>query len=218
MGLTRVRQCAECGSSFGAKRNEIYCSARCGDASRRKSDQQREEKAARDVLSQRRQDRHGDVADAVSDGDPDQISVRPHDLWKASSALRRKRNSDRARLVKAHKVSLFASGSLSCAVCGWNVPEAIADESTAMVVHMHHVVPVACGGSDDAENLVALCPNHHTIAHRIGTQKNGRWFGAESADKLVSEIHQLERDPESWTAAQFERRRVYVLRDDTDAK
>lgn len=147
---------------------------------------------------------------------PLQDAVRPHDLWKASAVLRRKRNSDRARLIKAHKVGLFAAGTLSCAVCGWSVPTAIADESTAMVVHMHHVIPVACGGDDVAENLVALCPNHHTIAHRLGTQRDGRWFGSLSGDELVSDIRLLETDPEGWKRAQQTTRQRYVLRDDAE--
>lgn len=41
-----------------------------------------------------------------------------------------------------------------CMVCGWDVS-----------VDTHHVTPRREGGTNDAENLAVLCPNHHRMAH-----------------------------------------------------
>lgn len=42
-----------------------------------------------------------------------------------------------------------------CAVCSF-------DE----VVEVHHIIPQRVGGTDDPENLILLCPNHHAMADR----------------------------------------------------
>lgn len=42
-----------------------------------------------------------------------------------------------------------------CAVCSF-------DE----VVEIHHIVPKRAHGTDDPENLILLCPNHHAMADR----------------------------------------------------
>jgi predicted restriction endonuclease len=43
----------------------------------------------------------------------------------------------------------------ACAICGFNI-----------VVHVHHIIPAAAGGSNKIENLIVLCPNHHEMADR----------------------------------------------------
>jgi len=42
-----------------------------------------------------------------------------------------------------------------CAVCGF-------DE----VVEVHHIIPRYLNGSDNIDNLILLCPNHHALADR----------------------------------------------------
>ncbi|MES2060224.1 MAG: helix-turn-helix domain-containing protein [Patescibacteria group bacterium] len=42
-----------------------------------------------------------------------------------------------------------------CAVCNF-------DE----VTEVHHIIPVKLGGSNDIENLILLCPNHHKLADK----------------------------------------------------
>lgn len=42
-----------------------------------------------------------------------------------------------------------------CKICGFNV-----------LVEVHHIMPRRHGGSDDLDNLITLCPNHHTMADR----------------------------------------------------
>lgn len=49
-----------------------------------------------------------------------------------------------------------------CVICGFNV-----------LVEVHHIRPKREGGEDIIENLITLCPNHHTMAdRRLITQEN----------------------------------------------
>lgn len=43
-----------------------------------------------------------------------------------------------------------------CAICGWN----------RAALDIHHIIPVAKGGSHTGDNLVVLCPNDHRLADR----------------------------------------------------
>lgn len=45
---------------------------------------------------------------------------------------------------------------LGCSLCGWN--EASCD--------IHHIIDVSLGGSNDLNNLILVCPNHHRIIHK----------------------------------------------------
>ena len=42
----------------------------------------------------------------------------------------------------------------SCVICGWD-----------KVIHIHHIIQVKDGGNSELNNLVGLCPNHHTLIH-----------------------------------------------------
>lgn len=68
-----------------------------------------------------------------------------------------------------------------CEVCGWSLG---ADAWEAL--HAHHVVPLSCGGADSYDNLIALCPNHHAIAHRTGRRDYYRWTGPRSKGQLLA--------------------------------
>ncbi len=50
-----------------------------------------------------------------------------------------------------------------CKVCGYPITD------------MHHIVPKRYGGSDDADNLIALCPNHHRAFHALISEL--LWWG-----------------------------------------
>ena len=43
----------------------------------------------------------------------------------------------------------------SCSICGWN-------ESSCDI---HHIVPKSKGGTNDADNLIIVCPNCHRVIH-----------------------------------------------------
>lgn len=42
-----------------------------------------------------------------------------------------------------------------CVVCGFSE-----------IIEVHHIIPRRSGGSDDVNNLIVLCPNHHALAER----------------------------------------------------
>lgn len=52
-------------------------------------------------------------------------------------------------------VSLFKVYEAKCQVCG-----------TEDILEIHHKIPIKNGGSNEANNLLILCPNHHVMLHR----------------------------------------------------
>jgi hypothetical protein len=46
-----------------------------------------------------------------------------------------------------------------CGIAGFKMPDG------SIYLETHHVIPLSEGGPDSAENVVALCPNHHREAH-----------------------------------------------------
>ena len=52
------------------------------------------------------------------------------------------------------KEAVLFRASNRCEVCGYEGP-----------LNIHHKVPRSKGGTDELDNLVALCPNHHAEAH-----------------------------------------------------
>ena len=190
-----VLQCRHCGGEFSARPKVIYCSSACGTNARRAPDP---------ATSQRE-------ASATSERDSRVAALAP-DSWKGSKRLARKRRAGRVQAVKEHKHSLKREGALNCAACGWAAPAALVGRGGDMMVHAHHVVPVACGGSDDPANIVPLCPNHHALAHRLGSQRRGVWYGADSITALLLELRLVETDPHEWRLLRAERVRRYAPR------
>lgn len=62
-----------------------------------------------------------------------------------------------------------------CFVCGF-------DE----IVEVHHILPKHKGGTDDIENLVLLCPNHHALADRGMLSINNKVFPNYNSDVDLS--------------------------------
>jgi hypothetical protein len=107
-----------------------------------------------------------------------------------------------ARDAKA--VEGFKADKAACEVCDFTPPRALAGPGSpylARLLHAHHVVPVACGGTDDPDNLIVVCPTCHAVAHalgRIGRMAAVReWVGPRSRDELIEENRLLD-DPEAW--------------------
>jgi len=47
-------------------------------------------------------------------------------------------------------------------------------------IHVHHIRSRGAGGDDEAENLMSLCPEHHTEYHTIGGRAFGQKYGLEA--------------------------------------
>lgn len=124
------------------------------------------------------------------------------------------RRSESAPIVRSLKAQRAKAGEMRCAVCQWVPPPPIAIRRGLDLLHAHHVVPLACGGSNGQENLVILCPNHHALAHRVGQQNGSRWYGAPTPSDLIAELTALERDPEQWLRLRAQRLKHLVERDE----
>ncbi|MBA2668812.1 MAG: HNH endonuclease [Gemmatimonadetes bacterium] len=61
-----------------------------------------------------------------------------------------------------------------CQVCEWN-PR---DEYGRNLCHAHHIQWLSRGGADDIDNLVLICPNHHSAVHSCDAPLDFRagWF------------------------------------------
>ena len=49
-----------------------------------------------------------------------------------------------------------------------------AGRCTTAAVHVHHILPVARGGTDDPEGLASLCAKHHEWVHANPTEAKAR--------------------------------------------
>ena len=128
---------------------------------------------------------------------------------RVEAARRRRQNLQRRiqsrSTVSRLKEGRIRAGNAACDVCGWKPPEPVIARGGHLILTAHHVVPLACGGSNREENLVVLCPNHHAIAHRLGFKRSQQWYGPTSRDDLIGELVLLETDPEKWTKLRLRR-------------
>lgn len=74
-----------------------------------------------------------------------------------------------------------------CSVCSWTHE-----------VEDHHVVPTSLGGGEEDSNHVALCPNHHALAHSLFCGFRGAYHGPKGREALVDALRIYERDPAGW--------------------
>ena len=79
-------------------------------------------------------------------------------------------------LSKRTITKILKRSNVGCAICGWN-------ESTNDI---HHIVNRSHGGSDNNDNLIIVCPNHHRIIHTNKTYSNEYLFNL-SIDKTFKD-------------------------------
>lgn len=65
------------------------------------------------------------------------------------------------RSAEVRNQALFRAGGR----CDWCSQMGFATTDGRVFLETHHVIPLAEGGKDTLENVVALCPNHHREAH-----------------------------------------------------
>src|SRR4051812_35602132 len=97
-------------------------------------------------------------------------------------SARRGRPRDANGLRRGKRLVVKQRGG-KCEACGWCPP----DEAWTLL-NLHHIVPVACGGSDDSENIVLLCPNDHAVAHWVGRRSGGEYHGPRNRDRLLEAL------------------------------
>ncbi len=104
-----------------------------------------------------------------SSNPPEQvIDLASLDSPAEKAAAEKKDRRDRIKAIR-HEISRIgqsvknAAGRCQC--CGWSAPSSVDNPSGAL--NIHHVHRVADGGGNSPQNLVILCPNCHSLAHRV---------------------------------------------------
>jgi hypothetical protein len=87
------------------------------------------------------------------------------------------RRSPRRKTIKAathHTVILKTGGQ--CAFVNKRGERCLEDR----FLHLHHIVPLSQGGSDDQSNLTYLCSGHHALVHQLRLALDGQvnWLGS----------------------------------------
>ena len=63
---------------------------------------------------------------------------------------------------------VYTAYKSECALCGWKATESIIRVNGKLQYargnEVHHITPAREGGSDEWENVILLCPNHHKQA------------------------------------------------------
>ena len=109
----------------------------------------------------------------------------------------------KSRQSKQH---LIGKAGTACEVCGWSFNRRDILRSVHCLITAHHVIPVACSGTSEPDNLVLLCPNCHAIAHDIwGKPRGGEWRGPKTRDELLSSLRLLVSDPDGWLEQERDR-------------
>ena len=126
---------------------------------------------------------------------------------EAESQKKKKAIATRAKKINAIAHLAYRAYNCKCALCGWQATaETITYKGRIQYAHgneLHHIVPVAEGGTETADNIILLCPNHHKqadlgIIDRFTLQEHAKSFDftteekeraiAECADIIASAI------------------------------
>ncbi len=120
-----------------------------------------------------------EVLECLQEAEPtgERVKVTPQERSLLAQELKRQRRS----------------GELRCLVCGWEPYHLF-----PMMIHAHHVVPVAAGGANTRANVVLLCPNHHSLAHAMFAVSKGRYHGPRSKVELLGAL----QDPDLYYECQ----------------
>lgn len=69
-----------------------------------------------------------------------------------------------------------------CVICGFDFH-----------VHVHHITPLASGGTNAFDNLITLCPNHHAMADQrvisVEHLRNTQWSPEVTTDPTPHANH-----------------------------
>lgn len=112
----------------------------------------------------------------------------------------------------------FSNKDVACVICGWKPPVFLTKSHVRTFLTIHHMIPVADGGTDSPDNLIILCPNCHSIADYLPSIIVLP-AGYDLRPTLIRHLQLLNSDPADWKR-QFDawslrqkRNAVYSLRD-----
>ena len=79
------------------------------------------------------------------------------------------RIADRANRLGSKRWDAYWRYDFRCALCGWRITEERwvwhkGKMQYSRGLEVHHIVPVAEGGTEEEQNLIVLCPNCHKKA------------------------------------------------------
>lgn len=107
-----------------------------------------------------------------------------------------------AAAMQEFKEGKDVKGKAACEICRWRPPVALRGAEGLSLLHGHHILPIACGGTDSHDNLILVCPTHHAIAHQLGRMvrvagaANYEWRGPRSRRELLGCLAVLDRAEE----------------------
>lgn len=105
----------------------------------------------------------------------------PFDRRVVLPPVPRSATEPRKRLVaQAIRQKAKRTGGLACLICG--NPK----------YQLHHIIPIACGGPDELQNIAPLCFDHHQAAHRL-SRLTLPWTGPRTRDALIEQLTAAER-------------------------
>lgn len=86
------------------------------------------------------------------------------------------------------------------------------------IYHVHHIVPIHAGGTDDPSNLIKLTVEEHAEAHRKLWEEHGRWQDKIAWQMLSGQIGKEEIRLVALREAGVERRGRNKLSDERKAQ
>ena len=96
--------------------------------------------------------------------------------------------SERTKRLKPIRERKLAAHEGKCAICGWSAKSPVLRSNGC---ELHHIIPVAEGGTEEWNNIILLCPNCHRLAHSgiIARQQLIQYLVTESiADENVNKM------------------------------
>ena len=86
----------------------------------------------------------------------------------AQAQKQSKRIANRAKRINVIAQLAYRAYGYKCALCGWQATkDTISFKGKIQYAHgneLHHIIPIAEGGTETADNIILLCPNHHKQA------------------------------------------------------
>lgn len=103
----------------------------------------------------------------VENGKMDSIDAGMSDLVADGQDPHVQKKGERHPLAPALRKEVERRDFYTCQACGLGRDNTL----YSAIFHAHHMIPVKHGGPDDADNLIMLCPNCHSLVHSIDEKR-----------------------------------------------